>query len=270
MTLAITPTPLAPAHFPSVPALFASGPTPAERTLLDVIATTAANHPHDPVIDAGEVLLTYRGLAEAVGAVAATLAEAEIGVGDRVGVRISSGTADLYVAILAVLAAGAAYVPVDADDPEERAELVFGEAAVCAIIDDDGLRMLTPPIGRPGQPTPDDDAWVIFTSGSTGTPKGVAVSHRAAAAFVDAEARLFLSGGQDKLLAGDEASRWVRATACSPASPSRSTRRARRCGWRGAAAPASSRRPARSCAPVSTSARGWRRSRSASSPPCPR
>lgn len=204
MTLAITPTPLAPAHFPSVPALFASGPTPAERTLLDVIATTAANHPHDPAIDAGEVLLTYRGLAEAVGAVAATLAEAEIGVGDRVGVRISSGTADLYVAILAVLAAGAAYVPVDADDPEERAELVFGEAAVCAIIDDDGLRMLTPPIGRPGQPTPDDDAWVIFTSGSTGTPKGVAVSHRAAAAFVDAEARLFLSGGQDKLLAGDE------------------------------------------------------------------
>ena len=40
-----------------------------------------------------------------------------------------------------------------------------------------------------------DDAWVIFTSGSTGTPKGVAVSHRSAAAFVDAEARIFL---QDK------------------------------------------------------------------------
>ena len=37
-----------------------------------------------------------------------------------------------------------------------------------------------------------DDAWVIFTSGSTGTPKGVAVSHRSAAAFVDAEARIFL------------------------------------------------------------------------------
>ena len=43
-----------------------------------------------------------------------------------------------------------------------------------------------------GPAGPDDDAWVIFTSGSTGTPKGVAVSHRCAAAFVDAESRMFL------------------------------------------------------------------------------
>ena len=41
-------------------------------------------------------------------------------------------------------------------------------------------------------PSLDDDAWIIFTSGSTGMPKGVAVTHRSAAAFVDAEARLFL------------------------------------------------------------------------------
>ena len=59
---------------------------------------------------------------------------------------------------------------------------------------------------RRGRPTPADDAWVIFTSGSTGTPKGVAVSHRSAAAFVDAEARLFLQdaplGPGDRVLAG--------------------------------------------------------------------
>ena len=51
-----------------------------------------------------------------------------------------------------------------------------------------------------------DDAWVIFTSGSTGVPKGVAVSHRSAAAFVDAEARIFLQdspiGPGDRVLAG--------------------------------------------------------------------
>ena len=41
-----------------------------------------------------------------------------------------SGSYALYVAILATLATGAAYVPVDADDPDERAELVFGEAGV--------------------------------------------------------------------------------------------------------------------------------------------
>ena len=42
------------------------------------------------------------------------------------------------------------------------------------------------------RPLPDDDAWIIFTSGSTGKPKGVAITHRSAAAFVDAEADLFL------------------------------------------------------------------------------
>ena len=50
-----------------------------------------------------------------------------------------------------------------------------------------------------------DDAWIIFTSGSTGTPKGVAVTHRNAAAFVDAEARMFLRtplGPGDRVLAG--------------------------------------------------------------------
>nr|WP_226363965.1 Pls/PosA family non-ribosomal peptide synthetase [Pseudonocardia abyssalis] len=188
------------------PARFTAGPTPPPRTLLDVLAATAARHPHEPAVDAAGTLLTYRGLAHEVDALRGRLAAAGIGVGDRVGVRISSGTADLYVAILAVLAAGAAYVPVDADDPQERADLVFGEAAVCAVLTDDGLGPVGTPVGRPGRPGAADDAWIIFTSGSTGTPKGVAVSHRAAAAFVDAEARLFVQdepvGPGDRVLAG--------------------------------------------------------------------
>ncbi|MFD0154612.1 Pls/PosA family non-ribosomal peptide synthetase, partial [Streptomyces sp. NPDC127132] len=56
------------------------------------------------------------------------------------------------------------------------------------------------------RPTPDHDAWIIFTSGSTGKPKGVAVAHRSAAAFVDAEAALFLTqepiGPGDRVMAG--------------------------------------------------------------------
>ena len=88
-----------------------------------------------------------------------------------------------------MLVAGAAYVPVDADDPDERARVVFDEAGVAAVVGNElalsvregGTR------GTPGEePTLGDDAWVIFTSGSTGTPKGVAVTHRSAAAFVDA------------------------------------------------------------------------------------
>ena len=59
---------------------------------------------------------------------------------------------------------------------------------------------------RAGAPLTRDDAWIIFTSGSTGTPKGVAVTHRSAAAFVDAEAQMFLQdnpiGPGDRVLAG--------------------------------------------------------------------
>lgn len=188
-------------------ALFWTGLPAGERTLLDVFAETVARHPGAPALDDGEQVLSYRRLAEEVEVVRQRLADAGVGVGDRVGVRISSGTAELYVAILAVLAAGAAYVPVDADDPDERAELVFGEAGVCAVLSDGGT--LTPfaePAGRPGVPGPADDAWIIFTSGSTGKPKGVAVSHASAAAFVDAEAGLFLTeeplGPGDRVLAG--------------------------------------------------------------------
>ena len=134
---------------------------------------------------------------------------AGLGAGDRIGVRIPSGTNGLYVWILAIMLIGAAYVPVDADDPDERARLVFGEAKVSAVVTGKGLaltedRVAPFPAARPA--TPDDDAWVIFTSGSTGTPKGVAVRHRSAAAFVDAEARIFLAaepiGPQDRVLAG--------------------------------------------------------------------
>ena len=136
------------------------------------------------------------------------LRAAGVGRGSRVGIRMPSGHRDLYIGILATLYAGAAYVPVDADDPEERAELVFGEAGVDAILDADGLnRRDTGGQPRPtGLPTVDDDAWIIFTSGSTGKPKGVAVTHRSAAAFVDAEAALFCVeeplGPGDRVLAG--------------------------------------------------------------------
>ena len=62
------------------------------------------------------------------------------------------------------------------------------------------------PARDPEEPGLGDDAWVIFTSGSTGTPKGVAVTHRSAAAFVDAESRMFLQddplGVGDRVMAG--------------------------------------------------------------------
>ncbi|MFG2001914.1 Pls/PosA family non-ribosomal peptide synthetase [Spirillospora sp. NPDC048911] len=179
------------------------GGAPPPRTLLDVLDATTLRHPYAPALDDGTTGLDYDGLSAEAGRLAKELEQAGIGRGDRVGVRVPSGTADLYVAILGVLTAGAAYVPVDADDPDERAALVFGEAGVCAVIGEGrAVTMLGTPGGRAGRPGPDDDAWIIFTSGSTGKPKGVAVTHRSAAAFVDAEARLFPATESDRVLAG--------------------------------------------------------------------
>ncbi len=206
------------------------------RTLVDVLRATVAAHPDASAIEDGDGALSYRELMARVVQVAASLRDAGVGKGDRVGIRMPSGSRDLYVTVLGVLAAGAAYVPVDADDPEERARLVFGEARVAGVVT--GTGEFTPRAAGTGAagdaeaaaaealcilpaaaahastsalplvapPAPEDDAWIIFTSGSTGTPKGVAVSHRSAAAFVDAEARLFLQqepiGPGDRVLAG--------------------------------------------------------------------
>ncbi|WP_460697006.1 Pls/PosA family non-ribosomal peptide synthetase [Nocardia thraciensis] len=181
------------------------------RTLLDILTETARDHPDAAALDDGGDALTYAELLAEVDDTADRLREAGVRAGDRVGVRIPSGTSELYVTILAVLQAGAAYVPVDADDPDERARLVFDEAGVSAVVTAAGIAPRQAATGpdRPGTtalPAPHDDAWIIFTSGSTGTPKGVAVTHRNAAAFVDAEARLFLRdapiGPDDRVLAG--------------------------------------------------------------------
>ncbi|MDJ0469597.1 non-ribosomal peptide synthetase, partial [Rhodococcoides fascians] len=199
------------------PAAFLRSPlAPPARTLIDVLQETADRFPDAPAIDDGTVSVSYAELLDDIAEGAQWLADAGVRRGDRVGIRMPSGSFSLYVAILSILDVGAAYVPVDADDPEERAELVFGEAQVTAIVTAGGIAAGTAPkqnapeLGAgtpvPELPTPEDDAWVIFTSGSTGTPKGVAVSHRNAAAFVDAEARMFLQkdplGPGDRVLAG--------------------------------------------------------------------
>ena len=103
---------------------------PPPRTLIDILRETTARHPEASALDDGSGALSYRELMALVGRTAARLHDAGVRRGDRVGVRVASGSKELYVSILGVLAAGAAYVPVDADDPDERARLVFGEAQV--------------------------------------------------------------------------------------------------------------------------------------------
>jgi len=173
------------------------------RTLTEIFDATASRWGDRTALDAPDAVLSYAQLADDVDALAARLASIGVGSGDRVGVHIASGTAALYVAILGVLASGAAYVPVDADDPAARVESIWRAAGVCAVIADELViseRLRPRGSGRTG--SPDDDAWVIFTSGSTGAPKAVAVTHGAAAAFVEAETQLWTVTEQDRVLAG--------------------------------------------------------------------
>ncbi|MBV9313518.1 MAG: amino acid adenylation domain-containing protein [Pseudonocardia sp.] len=192
---------------------------PPPRTLIDIFTATARAYPDAPALDDGDEVLSYRECQRRVSALRDELLGAGIAVGDRIGVRMPSGCNETYLAILAVLASAAAYVPVDLDDPEERVEMVWREAQVRGVLETGGRLRLTQaalrrdnrgltakaPIPTP-MPKPSDDAWIIFTSGSTGRPKGVAITHRSAAAFVDAEAQLFVQdrplGPGDRVLAG--------------------------------------------------------------------
>lgn len=190
-------------------AVYSGGDGPAPRTLLDIFFRTVDDYPDAIALNDGVVALTYLELLGRIESVALTMRAEGIGTGDRVGIRVESGTVELYIAILAVLVRGAAYVPVDYDEPEERARLVWEEARVSAVVET-GLHVRimadAPPHGEDRPPAGDDDAWIIFTSGSTGKPKGVAISHRSAAAFVDAESSVFCVdaplGPNDRVMAG--------------------------------------------------------------------
>ncbi|MCQ1951297.1 amino acid adenylation domain-containing protein [Arthrobacter sp. zg-Y859] len=194
---------------PAELAVLHGGRTPEQRTLVDIITETVSAYPGAPAIDDGTVSLSYAELELRVQALARRLWAGGIGAGDRVGIYVPSGSVDLYIAILGVLYSGAAYVPVDTDEPAGRAETVWAEGGVCAVIEaglELNLLQGVPSGGHSPQPHPEDDAWIIFTSGSTGKPKGVAVTHRSAAALVDAESSLYcvnapLSPG-DRVLAG--------------------------------------------------------------------
>jgi acetyltransferase-like isoleucine patch superfamily enzyme len=196
------------------PAMAADGPfaiypgatAGAARTLWQVLEAMAKAFPGASAIDDGQSVLSYRDLLSEARQAGYRLAARGIGAGDRIGIRMTSGSTGLYVSILAVLSVGAAYVPVDTDDPDDRAQLVWSAAGVRAVIGDGGE--LTWRTGRhrrspARRPLPEDDAWIIFTSGTASAPRGVAVTHGNAAAFVDAEEGLFLSG--DPLRPGDSA-----------------------------------------------------------------
>ena len=182
---------------------------PEPRTLVDIFLETVESHPDAIALVGTNEELTYQELANRIEAEVIRLAEIGVGKGDRIGIRVPSGTTDLYIAILSTIFAGAAYVPVDWDDPDSRAITVWEEAEVAAVYGKN-LQIESKSTHNaaitPRQPDLADYAWIIFTSGSTGKPKGVAITHRSAAALVDAESRMYLVNNPlkpgDRVMAG--------------------------------------------------------------------
>ncbi len=186
-------------------------PTPASfapRTLPDLADTAARRHPERPAVLASGLTWTHRDLAERSLRAARHLAQRHgVRPGDRVAVALPRG-ADLVLAVLAVLRAGAAYVPVDPRHPAPRIRRLLEGSAARLVIGDTAAAAGALPVLRAGElraasetadeaardalpePRPQDDAVVFFTSGSTGLPKPVVLRHDQIAHHVTASAGL--------------------------------------------------------------------------------
>ncbi|MFD0376783.1 amino acid adenylation domain-containing protein [Streptomyces sp. NPDC127112] len=123
--------------------------------------------------------LTYAEFNRRANRLAHWLVEQGAGPERLVAVKVPRSV-DLMVAIYAVVKAGAAYVPVDTELPEDRVRLVLESARPLLVLDADLPDVSGHPDTDPVRAlSPDHAAYVIFTSGSTGRPKGVQVAHRA-------------------------------------------------------------------------------------------
>ncbi|MCF3122466.1 amino acid adenylation domain-containing protein [Streptomyces arenae] len=109
------------------------------------MARTVAEHPTGEAVRLRGHCLDYAGLDRASSALAATLREAGVAPGDRIGLWLGKSV-ETVVAVHAVLKCGAAYVPVDPAAPPARAAYILADCAVACLITDRGrLDLLAPP-----------------------------------------------------------------------------------------------------------------------------
>ncbi|HVR07737.1 MAG TPA: condensation domain-containing protein, partial [Thermoanaerobaculia bacterium] len=182
---------------------------PAAARVQELFAWRAARQPEAAAVAGQGATLTYGELALRAERLARHLRRLGVGPDVRVAVCLERSP-EMVVAVLAVLAAGGAYVPLDPLHPAARTALVLDDAAPAVVVTEERwlarLGLCPPPgerpdrrrravlvdrdraaiaaeegpaAGSPGDPAPENLAYLLYTSGSTGRPKGVAVPHRA-------------------------------------------------------------------------------------------
>ncbi len=175
--------------------------------LYDLVATQAGCNPDAIAIVEPGNELTYRQLFERANGVAQRLAQWGVGPEARVAF-LADRSAESIVGMLGILAAGAAYVPLDPYSPAERLSFLLENASAAALLSPSAHReqanllashsprlagriliiadALAIPEPMESTVNPENAAYVIYTSGTTGVPKGVVVSHRSAMNLVHA------------------------------------------------------------------------------------
>ncbi|KUJ69434.1 hypothetical protein ACZ90_11100 [Streptomyces albus subsp. albus] len=206
-------------------------PTPAPRpgaTLPLLFQEQAARTPGAPAVVSEDGELTFAGLEAEANRLARLLIRRGAGPGTLVAVALPRSPR-LVVALLAVVKAGAAYLPVDPDYPAERVAWTLRDAAPALLISQHpgtgglagaaagtarldldepgvaaelaGAAATAPTDAERGRPlSPADPAYVIYTSGSTGAPKGVVIAHSGIPYLVAAQSERFAVGAGDRML----------------------------------------------------------------------
>ncbi|MCX4911791.1 amino acid adenylation domain-containing protein [Streptomyces sp. NBC_00878] len=161
------------------------------RSLPAMLADRARRHPDRLAVEDDMVSLTYAELHRRANRIAHRLIALGVGTGELVGLCLDRG-ADLIVAMVGILNAGAAYVPIDPEHPAERVRFVLEDTRLRTVVTQAEHRPLfggvehvveAPFDDEPGviapdvDPGPEDLAYAIYTSGSTGRPKAVLMPH---------------------------------------------------------------------------------------------